>query len=165
MKNSTNNIRKIRRISDLALATIILGIGMMVLGTSMIAGCMLSMARGISLLGGASNLMLFALTHGTMFIADGILLIAFCIMVATRYPLSTAFSVLYYFSIFCVLLSSSVMVFGVLIGATFMGFIVSVSGLAISGMLAYLVNRLRVGTKKMVKSEAYHVAYHLKKAV
>ena len=165
MKNSTNNIRKIRRISDLALATIILGIGMIILGTSMIAGCVLSMARGISFLSGASNLMLFALTHGTMFIADGILLIAFCIMVATRYPLSTAFSVLYYFSIFCVLLSSSVMVFGVLIGATFMGFIVSVSGLAISGMLAYLVTRLRVGTKKMVKSEAYHVAYHLKKAV
>ena len=138
MKNYHNNkIKLIDCVSDLALATIILGIAMIVLGSTMIIGSVISMANGYSLMGGSSNLLFFAMTHGLVFIADGILLSAFCFLVATTSPLANSFNVLSGFSFFCMILDTVALIMGAALGANTMGIVVSIAGLVISGIIAY----------------------------
>lgn len=162
-KFHNNKIRLIDCVSDLALATIILGIGMMVLGSTMIIGSIISMANGYSLIGGSSNILFFAVTHGIVFITDGILLALFCFLVATTSPLAGSFSILNGFAFFCIILDTVALIMGAALGANVMGVVVSIAGITISGIIAYLVRKLRIGAEKMAQARAYNTANKLKK--
>ena len=164
MKNRNNNkIRLIDSVSDLALATIILGIAMMILGSTMIIGSIISMSNGYSLFGGSANLLFFAITHGIVFITDGILLSLFCLLVATTNPLANSFSLLSCFACFCMILDTVAMIMGAALGASIMSFVVSVSGLVISCVITTLIKKLRVSAERMAQSQAYNMVNRLKK--
>ena len=163
INKNVNKIRMIDTVSDLALATIILGIAMIVLGTTMIVGSAISMSHGYSLFGGSANLLFFAISHGIAFISDGILLSVFGLLVATTNPLANSFGMLRGFSLFCMIFDSVVLVAGAVLGANIMGIIVSLSGLAISGIIAYLITKMRVTAERMSQSQAYHTVNKLRK--
>ena len=164
MRNLKNNkIRLIDCVSDQALATIILGIAMIVFGGAMIVGSAMSMVKGYSLLGGSANLLFFAVTHGIVFIADGILLSIFCFLVATTSPLANSFSMLSGFAFFCMILDTTALIMGAALGANAFGVVVSVAGLAISGIIAYLIRKMRVSAERMAQSQAFNVVNRLKK--
>ena len=165
MKNFKNNkIRLIDCVSDLALATIILGIGMMVLGSTMIIGSTISLAKGYSLFGGSGSLLFFGISHGIVFIANGVLLSLFCFMVATTHPLAGSFTALNIFALICALFDVIVLITCAALGGGVIGSVVSVAGLVISSIITYLIKKLRTGAEKMARSQAYNVVYGLKKA-
>jgi hypothetical protein len=165
MRNYKNNkIRLIDCVSDLALATIILGIGMMVLGSTMIIGSAISLANGYSLFGGSSSLLFFGITHGIMFIANGVLLSLFCVMVATTHPLAGSFTALNIFALICALFDVIVLITCAALGSGALGAVVSLAGIAISATITCLIKKLRTDAEKMARSQAYNVVYGLKKA-
>ena len=165
MRNLKNNkIRLIDCVSDLALATIILGIGMMVLGSTMIIGSAISLAKGYSLFGGSGSLLFFGISHGIVFIANGVLLSLFCIMVATTHPLAGSFTALNIYALICALFDVIILITCAALGSEVIGAVVSVAGLVISSIITYLIKKLRTGAEKMARSQAYNVVYGLKKA-
>ena len=164
LKNFRNGkIRLIDCVSDLALATIILGIAMIIFGGTMIVGSAMSMAKGYSLLGGSSNLLFFAVTHGIVYITDGILLSIFCFLVATTSPLANSFSILSGFAFFCMILDTTALIMGAALGANTFGVIVSIAGITISGIIAYLIRKMRVTAERMSQAQAFNVFNGLKK--
>ena len=164
MRNLKNNkIRLIDCVSDLALATIILGIAMIIFGGTMIVGSAMSMMKGYSLLGGSSHLLFFAVTHGIVFITDGILLSIFCFLVATTSPLANSFSMLSGFAFFCMILDTTALIMGAALGANAFGVVVSIAGLTISGIIAYLIRKMRVTAERMRQAQAFNVVSGLKK--
>ena len=160
----SNKIRLIDCVSDLALATIILGIGMMVLGSTMIIGSAISLAKGYSLFGGSGSLLFFGISHGIVFIANGVLLSLFCFMVATTHPLAGSFTALNIYALICALFDVIILITCAALGSEVIGAVVSVAGLVISSIITYLIKKLRTGAEKMARSQAYNVVYGLKKA-
>ena len=132
--NKNNKIRMIDYVSDLALATIILGI-----------------------------LLFFGMAHGIVFIADGVLLALFCFLVATTNPLADSFTALRIYALFCALLAVIVLITCAALGCGAAGSVVSFAGLVISGLIAHLIVKLRTGAERMARSQAYNVVNGLKK--
>lgn len=157
--NNKNNIRLFNRVSDVALATIILGIAMMVFGLSMIAGSTISMARGYSLISSSSSLLFFALLHGISFVADGVLLATFCILVATVSPLSIRMRVLYIAGTALTAFNALNLILGIALKTNGFGYVVSVAGLAISAMIVLLTRKLIMKTKEIVVAQSARVVY------
>ncbi len=161
---SRNKIRMIDRVSDVALATIILGISMMVLGLSMIAGTTISMSKGYSLIDSTSSLLLFASMQGIGFVADGILLSVFCFFVATTSPLSLRMRIIYYAGIVIAAYNAISMVLGLVLGTNGMGFVVSLSCLSISCIIVALTRKLRLTAQQMAEARKNVEVTVLKKA-
>ncbi len=157
--NKKNNIRIFNRVSDIALATIILGMAMMVLGLSMIAGSALSMAHGYSLISRSSSLLLFALLHGISFVTDGILLTVFCILVATTNPLSIRMRVMYIAGIALTAFNALNLILGIALKSNGFGFVVSMAALAISAIIALMTRKLIMKTREMVDARGAGVVY------
>jgi hypothetical protein len=163
-KERKDNILIFNRITDTALATIILGIAMVVFGLSMIAGSIISLSLGYRLIDSTSSLLLFALLHGIGFVADGIMLAAFCILVATTNPLSSRMQVLRIAGIVLTVYNAINLIAGIFLGTNGMGFVVSAACLLISSMLVLLTNKLITKAQSLVSSKAPAAVYNLKKA-
>ena len=157
-----SNIRLIDRISDLAVATVILSIAMMVLGLSMIIGSALSSGHGHFI---GSSILMLANVQGIEYIADGILLAAFCTMVATTSPLSASMKVLRISSVVVTIYNAAATIFGIALGKTSISFIVPLAGLVISGLILLILNKMDASAKKIATQRTSGAAGHsLRKA-
>ncbi len=163
-KERKNNVLIFNRITDIALATIILGVAMAVFGLSMIAGSLISLHLGYRLIDSTSSLLLFALLHGIGFVADGIMLAAFCILVATTNPLSARMKVLHIAGIALTVYNALNLTAGLFLGTNGMGFVVSAACLIISSMLVLLTNKLITKAQSLAASRTPDAVYDLKKA-
>ncbi len=161
---TNNKIRMIDRVSDVALATIILGISMMVFGVSMIAGTTISMSHGYSLIDKTSSLLLFASMHGIGFIADGILLTVFCFFVATTHPLSIRIKALYIAGIVVVAYNAVSMILGLIFGTNGLGFVVSLTCVTIPCLIVALTRKLRLTAQQKIAPQDPVAVINLKKA-
>ena len=160
----TNNIRLMNRVSDLALATIILGLAMMVLGLSMILGSVIGLNHNYSFIGGPTHLLLLTTLRGISFMADGILLMVFCILVATTSPLSNSYKMLHAVCAIAALYNIVVLVLGFILGANFMASVVAIAGLAISGIIMTLIKKLVCSAERKIISANSRAFYNLRKA-
>ena len=159
-----SNIRLIDRISDLAVATVILSVAMMVLGLSMIIGSAISVSSGYGHFTGSSILML-ANVQGIEYIADGILLAAFCTMIATTSPFSTSMKVLRISSMVVTIYSAAATIFSIAIGKTSISFIVPLAGFVISGLILLILNKMDASVRKKAAQRTSGAAAHsLRKA-
>ena len=163
-KERKNNVLIFNRITDIALATIILGVAMAVFGLSMIAGSLISLHLGYRLIDSTSSLLLFALLHGIGFVADGIMLAAFCIIVATTNPLSARMKVLHIAGIALTVYNALNLTAGLFLGTNGMGFVVSAACLIISSMLVLLTNKLITKAQSLAANRTPAAVYGLKKA-
>ncbi len=147
--NKKNNIRLMDRLSDLAVATIILSIAMIVFGLSMIVGSMISVYTGHSIVHGSSILMI-SLLQGIGYIADGIILAAFCTLVATTSPFALPMKILHCFSAIATIYNAVVVITCMFIGKSAIGHVVTIACLSISGIILFLIRQLEASARKMV---------------
>ena len=159
-----NNIRLINRVSDVALATIILGIAMMVFGLSMILGSVIGLSHNYSFIGGPSHLLLLAALRGISFTADGVMLSAFCILVAGTSPLSNGYKILHRIALVATVYNFVILLLGIFLGSNFMGSVVSLAGMTISGIIMMLIKKLIFSAERRIISANSRAFYSLRKA-
>ena len=69
----------------------------------------------------------------------------------------------YGWEFFCMILDTTALIMGAALGANAFGVVVSVAGLAISGIIAYLIRKMRVTAERMRQAQAFNVVSGLKK--
>ena len=160
--NRRNNIRLIDRISDLAVATIILSIAMMLFGLTMIIGSIICMSRGYSLVS-SSSILLLTILRGIEYIADGIMLTAFCTFIATISPLANAMKMLRYISAVFTAYGAVVFILSLILGRSGLGSLVSLAGLTISGIIFFLLKQLDANAQKLAAPKRTATVVNLRK--
>jgi hypothetical protein len=160
--NNKRKIRKLIYISDTALATIIMGLTMIILGGAMSisAVSMLDLYRPDD---SFSKMILVTLMSGISFFISGSIIDMFCILLTTLNMSEKKLKMLFYTAVTSIAFNAVQLLVVIIIRAAFTEYAIALSALAISGAVLILIRHLRISEKRTDEAKYAEENISLKK--
>ncbi len=160
--NNKSKIRKLIYISDTALATIIMGLTMIILGGAMSisAVSMLDLYRPDD---SFSKMILVTLMSGISFFISGSIIDMFCILLTTLNMSEKKLKMLFYTAVTSIAFNAVQLLVVIIIRAAFTEYAIALSALAISGAVLILIRHLRISEKRTDEAKYAEENISLKK--